>query len=87
MGQMLSRIFATICSFASAFELFGNALCNVAKVADEHSGAWVDEARLNREVLIEEAQIKRQQRRKALLAQNKDALKAAPKEAAPKEAA
>lgn len=81
MGQMLARIFATVCSFASAFELFGNALCNVAKVADEHSGTWVDEARLNREVLIEEAQIKRQQRRKALLAQHKST-QAAPKEAA-----
>ena len=81
MGQMLARVFATIASFASAFELFGNALCNVAKVADEHSGTWVDEARLNREVLIEEAQIKRQQRRKALLAQNKST-QAAPKEAA-----
>ena len=78
MGQMLARLFATVASFATAFELFGNALCNVAKVADEHSGTWVDEARLNREVLIEEAQIKRQQRRKALLAQNKSA----PKEAA-----
>ena len=77
MGQMLARLFATVASFCSAFELFGNALCNIAKVADEHSGTWVDEARLNREVLIEEASIKRQQRRKELLAKNKDALKAA----------
>ena len=81
MGQMLARIFATVCSFASAFELFGNAMCNIARVADEHSGTWVDEARLNRELIIEEAQIKRQQRRKALLAQSK-ATQAAPKEAA-----
>lgn len=77
MGQMLARLFATVCSFASAFELFGNALCNIAKVADEHSGTWVDEARLNREVLIEEAQIKRQQRRKALINQGKADLKQA----------
>ena len=77
MGQMLARLFATVCSFASAFELFGNALCNIAKVADEHSGTWVDEARLNREVLIEEAGIKRNQRRKALLAQGKAELKQA----------
>lgn len=81
MGQMLARLFATIASFASAFELFGNALCNVAKVADEHSGTWVDEARLNREVLIEEADIKRQQRRKALLVQAKREMKDAGKAA------
>ena len=71
MGQMLARIFATVCSFASAFELFGNAMCNIARVADEHSATWVDEARLNRELIIEEAQIKRQQRRKSLLAKDK----------------
>lgn len=81
MGQMLARLFATVCSFASAFELFGNALCNIAKVADEHSGTWVDEARLNREVLIEEASIKREQRRKALLSQGKTEAKAALKAA------
>ena len=81
MGQMLARLFATVCSFASAFELFGNALCNIAKVADEHSGSWVDEARLNREVLIEEASIKREQRRKALLSQGKTEAKAALKAA------
>lgn len=81
MGQMLARLFATVCSFASAFELFGNALCNIAKVADEHSGTWVDEARLNREVLIEEASIKREQRRKALISQGKTEAKAALKAA------
>ena len=81
MGQMLARLFATIASFCSAFELFGNALCNIAKVADEHSGTWVDEARLNREVLIEEASIKREQRRKALLSQGKTEAKAALKAA------
>ena len=81
MGQMLARIFATIASFASAFELFGQALNNVATVTVEHSGSWVDEARLNREVLIEEASIKREQRRKALLSQGKTEAKAALKAA------
>ena len=77
MGQMLAKIFATVGAFCAAFELFGNALCNIAKVADEHSSTWVDEARLNREVLLEEASIKRQQRRKELLAKNKADIKAA----------
>ena len=77
MGQMFARLFATIASFATAFELFGAALCNVAKVTEEHSGTWVDEARLNRELIIEEASIKRAQRRKELLAKNKAEIKAA----------
>jgi hypothetical protein len=77
MGQMFARLFATVASFATAFELFGSALINVAKVTEEHSGTWVDEARLNREILLEEAAIKRAAKRKALLAQTKADLKQA----------
>lgn len=57
---MLHGIYGTIASLSSAVQKFAQALNNLGDWADEQTGTFVDEARLDRQYKIEEMKRKRQ---------------------------
>jgi hypothetical protein len=52
LSLAFTQFFATLAVFFSAFEKFGKTIDNIATVAEESSGAYVDEARSNRQTKL-----------------------------------
>ena len=56
---MLKSVWAVVASLASASQRVANAADNLGQWAEETTGAFVDEARIERQAKIEEMQRKR----------------------------
>jgi hypothetical protein len=56
MGAALSQLFATLVSFFVAFEKIGTTINNLATVAEETSGSYVDESRAKRAKQLKQLQ-------------------------------
>lgn len=65
---MLHAFYAAFASLASMFQRFANAGDNLGKWAEEQTGVFVDEARIDREDKIDELMQRRLERQQAKLA-------------------
>jgi formylmethanofuran dehydrogenase subunit A len=65
---MLHGIYGAIAAFASALQRGANAIDNLGKWAEEQTSVFVDEARIDREMKLEELEQRRAERKaKALV--------------------
>ena len=75
MGNMFAALFAALGSFFAALQGFGRAANNFAEWADQASGTFVDEARMDREIKLLENKARRVKALKDLNAREGEYLK------------